>query len=154
MARPLLRHAGRGPGVVQAVGDLAFDLDLAFGLRVQAQDAVPQPDRLAPTSHLPIGVAQVVVDFGVGRFLLDRLLQGDDGGVVIALLELGPAQGVLNIAVLGLGGVGLGQQAGALIYAQTLVHPQIAEIVQHVGVVRVRLMRGPQFGLGLGDAVQ
>ena len=96
-----MRDALSARRAVQPVGDLAFDLGPAFGFGLQHQDAVPQPDGFALTTDLPIGVAEVIVDLGVGRLLVDSLFQRVDGGFVLALFELRPAQRILDVAVSG-----------------------------------------------------
>src|SRR5690606_13094498 len=80
-----------GRVLAQAVAQLAFDLGLALVVDVQRQDAVPLEARLALTPDGPIGVAQMVVDLGVGGLLVDGALQIDHRRLILSLTELGPA---------------------------------------------------------------
>ncbi len=96
----------------------------------------------------------MVVDLGVGRLLVDSALQIDHRRLILPLTELGPAERVLDIAVLGISGVGAGDHGGALLDPRARIDPQIAEVVQQGRIVGLHLQGGPQLGLRLGVPVQ
>uniref|UniRef100_A0A0N4ZZV5 Transposase n=1 Tax=Parastrongyloides trichosuri TaxID=131310 RepID=A0A0N4ZZV5_PARTI len=157
--RPRIRLRNARAGVVgrfltQLVAQLGLDLGLALGLDLQRQDAVPLEARLALTPHGPVGVAEVVVDLGVGGLLGHGLFQVIDRLVELAAMILGPAQRVLDIAVRRIGGERPRDHLGPLLDPHAAVDPEVAKVVEHGRIVGLLLQRSPQLGLGLRLAVQ
>ncbi len=70
--------------------------------RVEDEGVIPLEARLERPANAPIGVAEMVVDLGIVRRRLNRLLQRLDRALIITEPVIGPAEAVDDMAGIGL----------------------------------------------------
>src|ERR1700736_5051524 len=139
--RLLLLGLGRGtlgPGLaLPRLLDLGADLGRGGGVRIRLQRLLPRLDRLVGEVVLEVGVAQVLVEDGVLLGEAHRALQLAEGFRVAALLVVGPAEAVDEVAVLGLDREGLLDELDRLAEVRAALGVHVADVVVGLGVLGV-----------------
>src|SRR5580698_11527829 len=79
--------------------DLLQDRRQILSLGPHVARMIPLEMRVELAAHAPIGVAEVVVDDGIGGFQFDRLFELARRFLVMTELEIGPAEAIHDIAV-------------------------------------------------------
>src|SRR5712671_5275164 len=143
-----LRHVG------EAGLQLLLDLLEIVGFRLEVARMRPLELGLQRAADPPVGVAEMVVDGRIDRLELDGALELLDGLVVVADPVPGPAERIDDIAVIGPLLDRALDHAHALVEIEALIDPGIAEIVQHVRLVGIKLERLLEIGLGLAPLLR
>ena len=146
--RPLIRLVVRLRSGGESVHELAPDLAGELVLGPEREHPQPLEAGLVQPAHLPVGVAQMIVDDRIARLQLDRLFELVDRLLIVTQPVRRPAQAVDDIAVVRpeldrlldhrLGGVEIAP----------LLDPRIAEIVENQRLIRLQLERAQKVGLG------
>ena len=97
----------------------------------------------------PVSIAEMIVDGRVGRLEFDRAVELLHRLLVIAEPVIGPSERVHDIAVVRALLDRALDHAHAFVEVLALVDPRIAEIVQHVRLVGIKLQRLLEIGLSL-----
>src|SRR4029078_8159585 len=134
----VLRRFGLG-GVGYTGSDLLFETDDLLILRLERQRLLPLIFRLEFASDTPIGIAQMIVDDGIVGVELARALEVLNGRWKIPQPEIGPAQAIDIVAVVGFELHRLAAVVHSLLHIAALINPEIAEIIQHEGLVGRKL---------------
>src|SRR4029077_5688119 len=139
--RLLLLGLGRrtlGPGLaLPRLLDLGADLGRGRPVRIRLQRLLPRLDRLVGEVVLEVGVAQVLVEDGVLLGEAHRALQLAEGLRVAALLVIGPAEAVDEVAVLGLERQRLLDELDRLAEIRAALGVHVADVVVRLGVLGV-----------------
>src|SRR5262249_46642122 len=140
----------RGGGIVgKPRFQLSFDLNKILGLGLEVACMRPLEARLQHASDPPIGVAEMIVDGRILGLELNGALELLDRLVHVAEPVIGPAEGVDDVAVVGALLDRALDHPHALVEIDALVDPRIAEIVEHVRLIRKELERLLEIGLRL-----
>src|SRR6266853_24805 len=139
--RLLLLGLGRrtlGPGLaLPRLLDLGADLGRGGAVRICLERLLPRLDRLAGEVVLEVGVAQVLVEDGVFLGEAHRALQLAEGLRIAALLVVGPAQAVDEVAVLGLERQRLLDELDRLAEVRAALGVHVADVVVRLGVLGI-----------------
>src|SRR4029077_17596836 len=114
----------------------------------------PLEPGLEHAADSPISVAEMVVDGRIDRLELDGALELLYPLVVVADPIPGPAERIDDIAVIGPLLDRALDHAHAFVEIQALIDPGIAEIVQHMRLVGIKLERLLEIGLGLAPLLR
>ena len=114
-----------------------FGKSSGFGLQVAR--VRPLELRFQRTVDLPIDVAEMIVDGRVVGLQFDGALEVLHRFVIIAEPVIGPAERVDDVAVVGPLLDGALDHVHALVEMDALVDPGIAEIVEHLRLVGIKL---------------
>src|SRR4029078_1684539 len=117
----------------------SLETDDLLILRLERQRLLPLILRLEFASDTPIGIAQMIVDDGIVGLELDRALEVLNGRWKIPQPEIGPAQAIDIVAVVGFELHRLADVVHRLLQIAALIDPGIAEIIQHEGLVGRKL---------------
>ncbi len=103
---------------------------------------VPLERRLEFAAGSPVGIAEMVVDLGVGRSAIARFELLPRASSKRPSAEIGPAEAVDDVAVVrASASTAFSIMSQRRLEVHALIDPAIAEIVQHLRLVRIELER-------------
>src|SRR2546430_2288659 len=114
--------------------DLLLD---GVGVRIERQRLLPRGERVFLVAVLGVRVAEVVEDDGVFLGLLDGPLQLPQRVGILALLVVGPAEAVDEVAVVGLEREGLADERDGLVEVLPALGVHVADVVVGLGVLGI-----------------
>src|SRR5579871_330981 len=124
------------------LGQSGFDLLQncweVFGLGIAVAGVVPLETRFVPTVDPPVSVAEMIVEYRVGRLEADRLLKRVGSLIVLPQLKMSPAEAVDDVAVIRLEFDRALQHAERFAQIYPLVDPRIAKVVQDLRLIGVK----------------
>src|SRR6185295_15081916 len=123
--------------VLARVLDLVPHLGGGRRVRVHLERLLPRLDGLVREVVLEVGVAQVLVEHRVFLGQAHRALQLAQGLLIAALLVVGPAQAVDEVAVLGLDRERLLDELDGLGQVRALLGVNVADVVVRLGVLGI-----------------
>src|SRR5262245_12952981 len=129
--------------------ELGVEARRSLGFRTELERAAPFETGFGLTPGAPVGVAEMIDDLGVGRRELSRLFQLLDGVVILAELEIGPAEAVDDIALVGPRSDCFADQVETFLDLLSAVDPAIAEEILQLRPVGLDGEGGEEISLSL-----
>src|SRR6185437_15767479 len=147
IARRLPSRSGSGDRIESEL-ELALDGRLLLRVGIELKNMLPLEACVDLAADLPISIPEMIVYIGGGRRELHGLFESPRGIIITTQTIIGPADGIRDEPVERPQRSRFFQHRHGFLEVFALVDPAIAEIVQHIGAIRVELEGGAEIAFG------